>query len=149
MFQNERHLVIEWGDCDPASIVFYPRYFAFFDASTSALFAALGYSLKRIRDEMNDIGYPMVDTRSQFYQTSCYGDLVTIKSDITSVGTASFEVRHRLFKDDGSLAVECAGTRVWTTLADNGKLKSKPIPASIRQKMLDEKEPNMTDSQRH
>ena len=25
---------IEWGDADPARIVFYPRYFAWFDAGT-------------------------------------------------------------------------------------------------------------------
>ena len=36
---------IEWGDCDPAGIVFYPRYFAMFDSCTTALFSqALGMS---------------------------------------------------------------------------------------------------------
>ena len=37
MLVNTRTVRIEWGDCDPAGIVYYPRYFAFFDASTSAL----------------------------------------------------------------------------------------------------------------
>ena len=32
--KNSRALRIEWGDCDPAGIVFYPRYFAMFDHST-------------------------------------------------------------------------------------------------------------------
>ena len=41
--RNTRKVRIEWGDCDPAGIVFYPRYFEMFDASTSALFErALG-----------------------------------------------------------------------------------------------------------
>ena len=31
---------IEWGDCDPAGIVFYPRYFEMFDGSTTALFSS-------------------------------------------------------------------------------------------------------------
>ena len=34
MFSNRRTVRIEWGDCDAAGIVFYPRYFAMFDAST-------------------------------------------------------------------------------------------------------------------
>ena len=38
MLVNTRRLAIEWGDCDPAGIVFYPRYFAMFDASTASLF---------------------------------------------------------------------------------------------------------------
>ena len=27
-----RNVRIEWGQCDPAGIVFYPRYFEIFDA---------------------------------------------------------------------------------------------------------------------
>ena len=42
MLVNRRTVRIEWGDCDPAGIVFYPRYFAMFDASTSFLFEAVG-----------------------------------------------------------------------------------------------------------
>ena len=42
--RNTRKVRIEWGDCDPAGIIFYPRYFEIFDASTSALFErALGH----------------------------------------------------------------------------------------------------------
>ena len=44
MLVNRRRVRIEWGDCDPAGIVFYPRYFAMFDASTHALFEAAGWS---------------------------------------------------------------------------------------------------------
>ena len=31
MFVNRRDVQIQWGDCDPANIVYYPRYFAMFD----------------------------------------------------------------------------------------------------------------------
>ena len=45
-FTNTRKVRIEWADCDPAGIVFYPRYFEIFDASTSALFErALGMTM--------------------------------------------------------------------------------------------------------
>ena len=29
MLTNIRTVRIEWGDCDPAGIIFYPRYFEF------------------------------------------------------------------------------------------------------------------------
>jgi 4-hydroxybenzoyl-CoA thioesterase len=42
-FTNSRTVRIEWGDCDPAGIIYYPRYFEIFDASTAAVFErALG-----------------------------------------------------------------------------------------------------------
>ena len=37
MFSNKRPYRIEWQDWDPAGIVFYPRYFAMFDTSTTTL----------------------------------------------------------------------------------------------------------------
>ena len=137
MFKNERQLQIEWGDCDPADIVFYPRYFAFFDASTGRLFEAMGYSLRHIRDELGDAGFPMVDTRSQFFKPSKYGDTVIIKSEITQVGRASFGIRHQLF-NNGDLAVECTEKRVWAYPNAEGVLKAKPIPDGIRATMLNQ-----------
>ena len=37
MLTNTRTIRIEWGDCDPAGIIFYPRYFEIFDTSTTML----------------------------------------------------------------------------------------------------------------
>ncbi|PYF84186.1 MULTISPECIES: thioesterase family protein [Marinomonas] len=135
MFHNERQVQIEWGDCDPADIVFYPRYFAYFDASTGALFEAMGFSLRYIRDELKAVGFPMVDTRSQFFKPSKYGDKVIIKSEFTEIGRASFGIRHRLF-NEGDLAIECTEKRVWACHTLDGSLKAKAIPDDIRAKML-------------
>ena len=45
MLTNRRTIRIAWGDCDPAGIVFYPRYFAMFDHSTVLLLEhALGFN---------------------------------------------------------------------------------------------------------
>ena len=44
MFVNRRDVQIQWGDCDPANIVYYPRYFEMFDDSTSIMFEAAGFS---------------------------------------------------------------------------------------------------------
>jgi tetratricopeptide (TPR) repeat protein len=35
---SRKTIRVEWGDCDPAGIVYYPRYCAYFDNCTSALF---------------------------------------------------------------------------------------------------------------
>ena len=37
---NRRTLRIEWGQCDPAGIVFYPQYLIIFDTSTGWLVRA-------------------------------------------------------------------------------------------------------------
>lgn len=131
---NTRTIRIEWGDCDPADIVFYPRYFAFFDACTQALFErALGLTMREIRKAHSCIGFPMVDTRARFLIPSRYGDEVTVETQVTALRRSSFDVRHRLLKAGGALAVEGFETRVWTVVdpQDPERIKSHPLPASV------------------
>ena len=35
-------ITVEWGDCDPAGIVYYPSYFKWFDQGTYRLFLKAG-----------------------------------------------------------------------------------------------------------
>ncbi|MBB3899781.1 4-hydroxybenzoyl-CoA thioesterase [Roseococcus suduntuyensis] len=130
---HRRALTIEWGDCDPAGIVFYPRYFAMFDASTAALFqAALGMPKIAWTARFGILGIPMVDTRAKFHVPAVYGDEVVIESRITAFRRSSFDVTHRLLKADGALGVEGFETRVWTVReAEGGRIRSAPIPEEV------------------
>jgi 4-hydroxybenzoyl-CoA thioesterase len=140
MFKNSRSLVIEWGDCDPAGIVFYPRYFAMFDASTTALFSrALGMTKFEFLKAYDSAGYPMVDTRARFVSPTRFGDQVTIETTITELKRSSFSIQHLLMKGD-DLAVEGFETRVWVGRdPDNpDKIKSKPIPPEVIERLSHE-----------
>jgi hypothetical protein len=48
MLTNRRTVRIQFGDCDPHGIVFYPRYFEFFDACTEALFERAGLPREKL-----------------------------------------------------------------------------------------------------
>jgi 4-hydroxybenzoyl-CoA thioesterase len=133
MFVHTRHITVEWGDCDPAGIVFFPRYLAYFDACTWALFtAALGMKKVQLLAHYGTIGCPMVDLRTRFLIPSTYGDEVVVETQIREFRRSSFDVQHRLLKD-GDLAVEGLETRVWAATDPErpGRLKSRPIPADV------------------
>ncbi|HXY90425.1 MAG TPA: thioesterase family protein [Xanthobacteraceae bacterium] len=133
MLVNSRAVRIEWGDCDPAGIVFYPRFFAMFDASTTALFErALGMSKYRFLRRYGVIGYPLVDTHARFIAPMKFSDDVVIETTVKEFRRASFDVEHRLTKD-GKLAVENFETRVWAARdpTDPERLKPVPIPAEV------------------
>ncbi len=60
---NTRTVRIEWGDCDPAGIIFYPRYFEIFDASTAALFErALAVTKFEMFKTLPFAGWPLART---------------------------------------------------------------------------------------
>lgn len=132
MFVNRRDVQIQWGDCDPANIVYYPRYFAMFDDSTSTLFEVAGFSKQDLVRKYGLVGIPMVDTRAKFYIPSTHGDWITIETKIESIKRSSFEVKHNVYKGE-ALAIEGFETRVLVGRdpVNPDKLKSAPFPAEM------------------
>jgi 4-hydroxybenzoyl-CoA thioesterase len=131
MLTNSRKVRIEWGDCDPAGIIFYPRYFEIFDASTSALFErAMGMTKINLLRTFNFAGYPLARTRARFLKPTRFCDDVTVDTSV-KFGRASFEIEHRLSLK-GETCVECSETRVWVVRDPaSGDIKSHPIPKEI------------------
>jgi 4-hydroxybenzoyl-CoA thioesterase len=128
-FTHTRNVRIEWGDCDPAGIIFYPRYFEIFDASTAALFErALGMTKFEMFKNLEFAGWPLVKTHARFLKPTRFGDDVTVDTSIT-FGRSSFEIEHKLSLK-GELCAACSEKRVWTIRDANG-LKSHPIPQSV------------------
>ena len=133
MLVNRRDVEIEWGDCDAAGIVFYPRYFAMFDASTAYLLeAALGMKKIAWTKKFGIVGIPMVDTGAKFIVPSRYGDIITIETTATAIRRSSFDIAHRVLKD-GKLAIEAHETRVWTGRDpdDPSRIKAVAMPADV------------------
>lgn len=133
MYSNTRNWTIEWGDCDPAGIVFFPRFFAAFDTSTSHLIeVALGKRSADIFRENGIIGWPMVDVSARFQAPARFGDCVTIETRVTRVGRSSIALEHHLFRED-VLCVEASEVRVWaaTKADETAGIESLPIPADI------------------
>lgn len=135
MLSNRRIVRIEWGDCDPAGIIFYPRYFEIVDASTVALFeSALGMTKINFLKHYNFGGMPVVSTQARFIRPTRYGDDVAVDSTIV-FGNSSFTVEHT-FSLDGETACVCTEKRVWVVSdpTNPAVLRSQPIPAAVRGK---------------
>ncbi len=127
-----RQIVIEWGHCDPAGIVFNSRYFQFFDWSTWLLFEqALGIPTFKFRTEL-DVTMPIVDVKARFIAPAKFGDVVEIASTVSEFRRSSFDVQHRI-ENAGRLAVTGQETRVWTRHDphDPERLRAKPLPADV------------------
>lgn len=126
----ERRLRIEWGDCDPAGIVFNPRYFEWFDAATAGIFRQGGIDKTELATRWK-IVIPVVDTRAQFLKPSRWGDDIVIASRIADFRRSSFAVEHLLRNAGGETCVIGNETRVCATPDAAGRLQSTPIPPDI------------------
>ena len=129
---HRRALTVEWGQCDPAGIVFYPQYLVMFDTSTGQLFARTGYAPAEMRKRYGIIGMPLIEQGAKFLAPCKFDDQIELESEVSDWGRTSFTVRHRVLKS-GTLAVDAFEKRVWA-IADPerpGRIKPQPIPREI------------------
>lgn len=128
-----RQLTIEWAHCDPAGIVFNPRFFEFFDSNTWMLFEkALGVKPRDLATTFNIFSIPLVDARANFMKPAKFGDAVEVVSRVREFRRSSFSVEHRILID-GATAVEGEEVRVWAArdTTDPDKIKAATIPAEV------------------
>jgi 4-hydroxybenzoyl-CoA thioesterase len=132
-FTFRRQLTIEWGQCDPAGIVFNSRFFEIFDSNCWLLFEnALGVKPHELASTFGIIGIPLVDARANFLKPAKFGAVLEIASRIAEFRRSSFEVEHRI-SIDGELAVDGGETRVWAARDKNNpdKIGAVAIPPEV------------------
>ena len=132
-FTFRRQLTVEWGQCDPAGIMFNSHFFEIFDASTWLLFeAALGVKPQDLRQHFGVIGIALVDARANFLRPVKFGDVIEIASRISEFRRSSFDVEHRIAVG-GELVVEGGESRVWAVRNkdDPERISASAIPAEV------------------
>jgi 4-hydroxybenzoyl-CoA thioesterase len=135
MFSNTTSVAIQFGDCDPAGIVYYPNYFRMFDNATAALLStAFGMNKRLWLEHYQIAGIPMVDTGAKFFVPSQFGDVIEIRSEITELGRSSFSVRHQVMRGT-DLAIEAVEKRVWVKRDASGAIRSAPLPDDVRTRL--------------
>jgi 4-hydroxybenzoyl-CoA thioesterase len=124
-------LRVEFGDCDPARIVWFPNFFRWVDAASRHFFIECGVPPWHETEKLlGVIGTPLVDTHASFIKTASYGDTLHIHTSIGEWRTKSFLQRH-VIRRDGERIMECDEVRIFAGRTDAG-IKAMPIPEDIR-----------------
>ena len=127
--------MIQFGDCDEAGIVFYPRYFYWMDCAYQGLLRQHGWSQRKLRTMFGTMGTPLVNATANFLSPATYDDALSVAAGIARWGNSSFEIG---FKGsvNGRPVFEGWETRVWL-VPTGAKPKAGAIPDGFR-KMLGE-----------
>ncbi|MEM9048358.1 MAG: thioesterase family protein [Pseudomonadota bacterium] len=121
---------VRFGDCDPAGIVFYPRYFEMINAVVEDWFASLDAPFTQIilRDGH---GVPTVSVSAQFKAASRLGDSLTFHLAPLKLGRASLDLGVKaVCRDETRLTAR--PVLVWI---DGAAMKARPWPAALRAKI--------------
>ena len=117
---------ILFSDCDPARLVFYPRFFEWFDRATWTLFRKVGVE----GSALGTIIFPLVDIRSKFNAPVRWGETLEIASTILEWRRSSFRILHE-GRVGTELRLSSEETRVWSVPGE-GVITPTMIPQAVR-----------------
>lgn len=124
--------LIRFQHCDPAGIVFYPRYYEMFNQVVEDWFAqALGWSFASL--EARDEGIPLVHAEADFLASSQIGDYVTFELVLRRIGRKSFTVEITGTRGE---EVRLRATLVLAYANISNGLRAISIPPELRERML-------------
>ena len=85
--QFEKPQKVLFRHCDPAGIIFYPRYFEMVNDLVEAFFdEALGWPFEQV---LKDAGVPTAEIRLRFTAPSRHGDHLRLSLRVAKLGRAS------------------------------------------------------------
>lgn len=120
---------VEFGDCDPAGIAYFPNFFRWFDAASRHYFAAAGVPPWRELEKTDGIlGTPVVDVSCRFVAPTSYGEDLEVHTSITEWGNKSFTMRHELRRGTELLA-EGREVRVFVKRHPENPARMVAVPA--------------------
>ncbi|NMG67340.1 acyl-CoA thioesterase [Azoarcus indigens] len=125
---------VEFGDCDPAGIVYFPNYFRWMDAASRHYFRAYGLpEWRELTPHNGIIGTPLVDTQARFLRPARYGQRIEVRSRISEWRQKSFVMTHSVHRGD-ELLLECTEVRVFATRhpEDPERIKAVALPEALR-----------------
>jgi 4-hydroxybenzoyl-CoA thioesterase len=129
-------VTVEWGDCDPAGIVYYPSYFRWCDQATYRLFLAAGLKRDDVSSGQWKEGTPLVAAECSFKRASQTGEKLVVESHISRFGRSSFTIGHVFRNAAGEIAAEGSETRIWARKeGDARSLKAVPIPDDAKRRL--------------
>jgi 4-hydroxybenzoyl-CoA thioesterase len=82
--------------CDPAGIVFYPRYFEIINDCIEAFFEQIDHPWQ---DLHKTAGVPTAQIETTFHKPSQHGDILEFALQLTRIGSASVSTRIHLSCD--------------------------------------------------
>jgi len=117
-FETDQPILFQ--HCDPAGIVFYPRYFEMLNAAVERWFdKGLGVSFAQLHTDRRR-GIPCVSLETRFAAPSRLGDDLQVRIEVQKIGGSSVETKFAIVDATDKVRIEGSQVLVHIDL-DTGK----------------------------
>jgi 4-hydroxybenzoyl-CoA thioesterase len=130
---------VGWGHCDPAGIVYYPRFFEMFHAAMETWFARC---LQLPYDQVivgRKLGFPSVHTDADFVKPTRFGEKVAVELRVAKLGTTSIRFAYAIRGPGGEGDLRATGSTVCAVMdldpASATFRRAVAVPEDLRAKI--------------
>lgn len=124
------HVSVRWGECDPAGVVFYPRFFDWMDVVADHLHTLIG--IKRVGRAFSR-GLPLVGASADYLAPAFAEDELDIAAYVTALGRTSISLRHEFVRrSDGVLLARGKERRVLVEFSSDGAMQPLALTDEMR-----------------
>jgi len=127
-------VLVNFGDCDPAGIVFFPNFSRWMDAASLNFFVACGVPVwSELVKTTGIIGTPVLEINVKYVSPAKYGETIRISTSIVEWREKVFVQKHVVTRGETLL---CEGTDVRAFVTkhpqDPNRIKAISVPADIK-----------------
>jgi 4-hydroxybenzoyl-CoA thioesterase len=128
---------VGWGDCDPAGIVFYPRFYGWMDNVSHVLAREMGIPREAMIPPGADmLGFPVVRTQAEYLAPARMDDVLEVRTWVSRFGRTSLSLRHEIVRIETdaleTLIVRGREDRVFISHGPDG-LRPRELTPRMRQ----------------
>jgi len=98
VYQTELKYRVLYAHTDKLGVVYYGKYFEYFEAGRSDMLRKLGYPYKEL--ERENISLPVIESHCQYLSSAKYDDVLIIKSSLKELPTVRIKIEYEIFLSD-------------------------------------------------
>ena len=127
-------VAVQFGDCDPAGIVFFPNFSRWMDAASLAFFMQCGLPpWRELVKTRGIVGTPLLEINTRFLKAVTYGESIAITTWVEEWRAKVFVQMHRVMRGNDLV---CEGREVRAFVErdpqDPDRLRAIQVPGDIR-----------------
>ena len=129
-------VLINFGDCDPAGIVFFPNFSRWMDAASLNFFVACGIPIwSELVKTTGITGTPVLEINVKYSNAAKYGEIIRVATSVEEWRDKVFIQKHVITRGD-TLICEGREVRAFITKHpdDPNRIKAIRVPEDIRAK---------------
>ena len=123
MIAGTTKIRVIYADTDQMGVVYYTRYFEFFERGRTELLRELGSPYSEM--EREGIGLPVVESHCEYKRGPHYDDVIVVKSMIADVPRSTIRIDYELYDQSGTTLL-ATGYTIHCFLNRNGRPMRAP-----------------------